>query len=152
MVFLSYFEYLHIQCINRYTCISLCTAHLYSNICTYEFKMGNIPYCCGRISKHMYQLLLHPNGKFVCQLLKPPWIMTVLETVTIHTLKLRPGVTYTGTLRGHAQTRDFTSLQKYLQITWKIRSCLTYFKKNSSPLPPPPPAPNPRLNDPGHSV
>ena len=38
MVFLSYFEYLHIQCINRYTCISLCTAHLYSNISVLKWE------------------------------------------------------------------------------------------------------------------
>ena len=41
IVLLSFYEYLHIQCINRYTCISLCTVHLHSNI--YVSKWATCP-------------------------------------------------------------------------------------------------------------
>ena len=122
-----------------------CTS-LFKYIC---FKMGNIPSCCGIISKHMYQLPLHKMTpvrmknyyNFLEEDPKAPFNHNCLRYY--YTLKFKHPFTYI--LYAHVHTGSLQVCKNIYKLHGK--SCRASFLRN---IPKPPP--NPRLNDPGHSV
>ena len=111
-----------------------CTS-LFKYIC---FKMGNIPSCCGIISKHMYQLLLHKMTPVRMKITK-----TFLEEDPkasfnhnclryYYTLKFKHPFTYT--LYAHVHTGTLQVCKNIYKLHGK--SCrASFFKKHSYPPP-----------------
>ena len=107
----------------------------YIHVC---FKMGNIPYCCGIISKHMYQLLLHQMAQVRMKITRPPSITTVLETVTILYFKIQTSINIYIIC-----TCTYRVLYKFAKIftNYMENPVLPPYIKKNLPYPPPPPAP-----------
>ena len=108
-----------------------CTS-LFKYIC---FKMGNIPSCCGIISKHMYRLILHKmttvrmkiTKNFLEEDPKAPFNHKCLRYY--YTLKFKHPFTYT-----HVHTGTLQVCKNIYKLHGK--SCrASFFKKHSYPPP-----------------